>query len=883
MAKSNTEEARVEVILNGQKANATLNEMRAGARALAAELGKIPEPLNNADYSAGKKKLDDLKGKIGEVTGKADETGFSFKRLGEVAGGMGLANLVEKGLGVAKKVFTDAMSSTETMADKMEKAFTQVDWGYKSLLRTLVEGGSAWRTVFQDMDNAIRKAAEYFDIKDELEKRQRSWDMTDAERQNQIFDLRRKQKDVTLPLLEQAKAGLDILHLENEGLMVQDRLKRSALDAALLRAEVETKLDKATILAYEKNLEKNLALVRAAEAYNTLLENQISLKQQIGATDNPDENARLVAQLQAVETQINNTSTTIKVYAGIVKQMGNATKETLDEVKTSYSDMWLAAVNMKQGSLKAFTAFNQALKQLTDGNKKENDKYAAEYNKHAEYLKKITQDLAQAQVQAIADEHERELKMAEVEFNRKTAEITGHSKVENQLREALQAAYLTQVAEINKKYNDKDIQDTLDLEKKKWDAKIKGLKSGSSSWFNASIEMLQALREAELANTTLTEQQKLEIEERYRQLRKNLNPDKPPEGKIDLTDDSDLRDELQAKKLFLERTGQDTIAAQRSLLAEQRDLDLAAATDNAAAQGVIWEQYYADLKSMNSEWADKLLQAAQAIVGMLDQVNQAWSNYENAQLQKDQDANDAKKANLKKRLDSGQISQKQYDDQILKMDTDMDAKKRKLTHDQAVRQKETSIFNATISMLEAIIKASTAGPILGQVLAALTAIADGIIIAELISTPVPEAAKGKYDVIGQDDGRSYSADWGGQAKTGIYSQPTLVAEAGPELIVDAATTKNLQMNFPWILGAINNARVPQFSGGNYPDMSSHGSAGLPYIMYPTDPELKEAIIKLNGHLDRGINSRIHYDYIMDEFRKVDQIKFNVQRSDNATI
>ena len=84
---SKTEEARVEVILNGQKANATLNEMRAAVRTLSAELGKIPDPLNNADYSAGKKKLDDLKEKVAEVTGKANEAGTSFQGMAKQMAG----------------------------------------------------------------------------------------------------------------------------------------------------------------------------------------------------------------------------------------------------------------------------------------------------------------------------------------------------------------------------------------------------------------------------------------------------------------------------------------------------------------------------------------------------------------------------------------------------------------------------------------------------------------------------------------------------------------------------------------------------------------------------------------------------------------------------
>jgi hypothetical protein len=872
MGKSNTEEARVEVILNGQKANATLNEMRAAARALGAELGKIPDPINNADYAAGKKKLDDLKGKINEVTGKANETGFSFKRLGEVAGGVGLASLVEKGFGTVKKVFLDVMNSTEATKDKLEKAFTQVQWGYQSLLRTIATGD--WSNMFKNMELAVKKGGEVFDIMDELEKRQRSFDMQDSERQNKIFDLRKKQKDVTTSTLDQAKAGLDIMHLENQGLEEQDKLKRRALDAAKIKASFETGLADFQVVAYQRNYEQNLSLIKTAEKYNALKKEEESLQGKVNAAKDADTRSEFKANLLDVQNQIKNTSATTKVYADIVEKMGKAKPETLDELKTTYANVGLAAVNMKQGAMRSLQAFNSDLKQLTDAQKKENDKYAADYNKHAEYLKKITQDLAIAQAMAVQDEHDRELKMAEVDFQRKLAEITGHSEVENKLREALQQEYNTQVAIINKKYSDEEIKKTIELEKKKWDAKIKGLKEGSTAWFDASISMLQVMREAELANTELTEKQKLEIEERYRQLRKNLIPDKPPEGKIDLTDDSDLRNKLETTKLFLERTHQDTIAARRSLLAEQRDLDIAAATDDTSKIGLIWEKYYADLKKLNLENAEGYLQTAQFIVGMLDQVNQAWSNYENAQLQKDQDANDKKKTNLKQRLDAGKISQKQYDDQILKMDTDMDAKKRKLVHDQAVRQKELMVMNAIIATALGVIQATNTAPPLDIIMPIIIGALGAAQIALILATPVPEAAKGKYDVIGQGDGRSYSADWGGQAKTGIYSKPTLIAEAGPELVVDAATTKNLQMNFPGILDAINFARVPQFAGGNYPNTTA--TMSQPLVISQRDPELTSAIKEFNINVKKMYPILV-FDDIREAFEKVNIIESSASK------
>ncbi len=124
---------------------------------------------------------------------------------------------------------------------------------------------------------------------------------------------------------------------------------------------------------------------------------------------------------------------------------------------------------------------------------------------------------------------------------------------------------------------------------------------------------------------------------------------------------------------------------------------------------------------------------------------------------------------------------------------------------------------------------------------------------------------GKYDVIGADDGRHYSADYGGPMQTGIYSKPTLVAEQGPELIVDAKTLRNIQVNFPGVLPAIAAARVQQRAEGNV--------SRIPASSY-SDPEIK-ALIKQNSTLmallaktlKNGISADISYTNLKDKLDK----------------
>ncbi|MDR1097449.1 MAG: hypothetical protein LBL57_04890, partial [Tannerella sp.] len=89
-----------------------------------------------------------------------------------------------------------------------------------------------------------------------------------------------------------------------------------------------------------------------------------------------------------------------------------------------------------------------------------------------------------------------------------------------------------------------------------------------------------------------------------------------------------------------------------------------------------------------------------------------------------------------------------------------------------------------------------------------------------------QAAKGRYDVIGGDDGKLYrDVPYTGTPVTGIVSTPTIVAETGSELIVSAPDLKRLEkhVNYPLIVSAINDARagtLPQRAAGNYAPLSA---------------------------------------------------------------
>lgn len=454
-------------------------------------------------------------------------------------------------------------------------------------------------------------------------------------------------------------------------------------------------------------------------------------------------------------------------------------------------------------------------------------KNAEEY---AKYLTKIANDLENATAQSIADSHDRELKIEELAYRRKLSDIKGNTDKENQLRSALEQEYQTKVSGINNKYNDKEKQESLKLEKDKWEAKLKGLVDGSMEWFNIQQLMLAAQREAELSNVELTEQQKSDIEDKYSSLRQNLvKPIDNSKSQADL--DARQNVEWEATKMMLERTGQMTIEKKREIAAQEREMALSAAEGNTEQQLLIWEQYYVKLKGISTDWVDVTMQALSSLVNSFSSFDSAITAYEQAQLQRDEAKNNLMKENMKRRLDSGLISQREYNAGVTNMDQEMAAKKRKMARDEAIRQKALSIVQAIINTAQGITAALTV-PYVGIALAIAAGILGGIQVAYIAATPIPEAATGRYNVIGENDKKEYRNVPYEKSYTGIPGTPLLINETGDEIVIDPETTKRLQREAPYVIDAIKKARKNELAAGGADSPNLKDEAGEKIVMSP---------------------------------------------------
>lgn len=136
------------------------------------------------------------------------------------------------------------------------------------------------------------------------------------------------------------------------------------------------------------------------------------------------------------------------------------------------------------------------------------------------------------------------------------------------------------------------------------------------------------------------------------------------------------------------------------------------------------------------------------------------------------------------------------------------------------------------------------------------ALSQGIVAKAQYNQIMAQKAKGKYDVIGAEDGKHYNAEYTSSLSSGLVRRPTLVAEE-PEIVMSIRDTRFAMMNYPQIIGDIQQIRhgiVPQRAEGNYGAIANtqQGASGVVY----SDPELKLLLADLRSILP---NIRAYYN------------------------
>ena len=264
---------------------------------------------------------------------------------------------------------------------------------------------------------------------------------------------------------------------------------------------------------------------------------------------------------------------------------------------------------------------------------------------------------------------------------------------------------------------------------------------------------------------------------------------------------------------------------------------------------------------LDGEFAlEDLMDTLGALTNMWSDFYAIKNNLDQQDMAKFEASTNSKKEILQKQLDNGIISQEAYNSQVALLDETLDAKRKEVALRAAKRERQIALMNAIVNTAAGIVKMLNNPWPLNLILAALVGVAGGLQIGKIVSTPLPQYAMGRYDVIGDQDGKKYNARVMDSPGTGLVNSPAILVGEKPEIIIDPHTTRNLQLNYPEVIEAINAARMPQYASGRYPSTKETiTERPLPKEFYDIMDRQNAEISRLNDQLNKGIGAKLVTD------------------------
>ena len=861
---SNTETARAEVILNGQKANATLKELDASARALKASIGNID--TTSKEFIEGSKKLQDVKNRIKQINDEVKATGASFGEMMRKAYDESIFGKLQKAwLGVSAgiaaaagvlKVAKDAFTSNEEGINKWKVVVTQAEGAYQVLLTTIKTGD--WSNFLQNIGDAIKEGERYQEVLNELEKKQRGLGGRVAQRSAEAERLKlqaRTQKDESGNDVSKDTAigyGTQALNLEKANLEDIQRIQKEKYDNDVFHIKSVTGLQKDQIEDYILEYGVNDKLLQQSK---DIVQNQkdIVANKKL-ARDDPQNAATYLAEAKRLKDAIDASTDAAKAGAKVLDAMEGG------KLDTKFTDMaaadFQAMQNSEQNYYSGIGRISMALKRLKAGEDTENKNALKDMETEDDAANKLRLKSSEKTLLELIALKEEEVK-----------KMNGFSKLSSEEQLALLHDETSKViAEYGKRFEadtklyDDTIKANAEADKKAKEDQVKTINETAQTGGINAVGSANVGRQGELNELQNLYALKLISTENYKKKEAEIN------AKYDEIILQKTIEVIEKQIEALKAAGVDTTDAEQKLATIKINLaDLVFGDKKKKLEDDLLTE---------EEINRKKVQLAEEIYAGLQGLGNALYESSIAHLDDEKDKIDKRYESEYTAAEGNTKKQKEIKARQLKDDEAIDKQKKKMIHDQAILNKAFAAMDIIIKTAVGAVAQFQAGPG-GIVLAALVIAAGAVALATVLAQPVPQAAKGRYNVIGQDDGRSYSAEWGGKAQTGIYARPTLISEAGPELVVDAPTTRNIAMNYPWILSAINHSRVPQFAAGNYAVM---GGAPTDAVARGSgvDAQLLAGITEFNANVKNGIRTYVVYDDVRVTGGKIDKIENDVK-------
>lgn len=437
----------------------------------------------------------------------------------------------------------------------------------------------------------------------------------------------------------------------------------------------------------------------------------------------------------------------------------------------------------------------------SDGDDKNKSKKAdKEALKRAKELAKNIEALEEAKINMMEDTHEKEIRMIQLKFKKKLAEIKGNSKEEQELRIALMEEMQKEIEACEEKYQ-------RELSKINLENRLAAVEEGSKEELDLKLAQLEANRDAELKAAKKTgadvdlinakfNKQRLEMEQDYtakqaeeimnryaveemtreqayskavnalkERYAKELalaggNKEKQEKLKKDLEDNlSKLQEDYSLNTaqssidminevLNLENmSAKDRLKWEQELAKAQMDLDNQVA--EAHAKSV--EKQMEDDDKLREKRKANMSQWLQIASDSISNISELVNTLFDGQIQKieeeqeaNQEAGDKEQERISQLVEKkviteeeGEARKRAAEAQTAKKNEELEKKKAALLRKQAIFQKATDLAQAGIATALAVTQALP-----NLVLAAIAGAMGAINIATIAATPIPKYAKG---------------------------------------------------------------------------------------------------------------------------------------------
>lgn len=625
----------------------SMNQLRKHAAQLRSALNSMNRESNPELWEKYQKELKTTSDRMKELgTGTSRSQDILSQFSSKFVSGLGLIALFTAGIkgisSITKAVFSTAVEQTQLWGDKWDIAKARMKAGWNQFVVNMTSGSDVVKRSIEDAMDAAQRATE---LRDELFERNNSLSIAENKAQIEINNNQAIVSDSSKSSEERMHALNAILTTEKQLAETRKSIASQQRAAALEELKARTSLTEEELKEAIDDYEKNRNSFQLAGEYNKLLDDRVGLQRTINALnrdDNPNQQAisAYQQQLDGVNKKLSESPKYVVKYAGYLRQYNLANDNLVANYVEGTKNMELADADYEGKVAAQARKRGTLINTMASERKSERNKEYADANNAAEiqnrkelenlkklYLdKKITEQEYNAKSEALEIVLLIKKKAINQQYGKDITDLDNQIldkkiAIEKQIADSLKKtddeyiksqkamiedskkAFDDYSKELNKNIEDEigdgidvDVNKLLDLMSKAKEGNItkEAKLDASNSKFDNNMDELQQMYDAKL------------ISEKEFQARKSKLISDHAKENFEIETEA-YRNQISASigfMDFLSSTLSSMQQADEANVEAQRQKELTAAGDDAAAKEKINEKYEAKKLDVQKKYAD---------------------------------------------------------------------------------------------------------------------------------------------------------------------------------------------------------------------------------------------------------------------------------------